>query len=152
MAKAMPRPSKPLVPTLAGLALFGALISCTVAGTDTAPVRPADPGYDASRHLAAQYSDLSDCQPLIQDDVITATLLVEPATCPTSWDNPAPSPCLQIELTDGTRQPVPNGIIGLTAAGSPPRALRLGQLDYPDLPHCLPTDVTPPGLIYLGPA
>jgi len=146
------RPNSRAVAALAVAGLCGAVVSCTVASTATAPARPSDPVYDGHRNLAAQYSTAPECQPQIESDLFTATLLAEPALCPTSWENPEPSPCTQIEMADGTRQPVTHGIIGLIAAGNPPRMIRLGRLTYPDLRHCLPTDVTPPGLIYMGPA
>jgi len=135
---------------LAAAGLCIVLASCTLSGPDAEPPRPPDPGYDAHRHLRTQYATAPECQPRILDPGFVATLMAEPASCPTSWYDPAPFPCTQIQLPDGSREPVPNGIVGLQAAGTPPRLIRLGRLAYDGPDHCLPTDYTPPGLIYLG--
>lgn len=139
----------------AALALLGlcvALAACVPTGTGpvSEPARPPDPGYDAQTHLRAQYTDSPECRPRISAPEFVATLMAEPATCPASWSNPEPTPCTQIERPDGSREPVPAGIVGLQAAGSPPRLIRLARLAYDGPDHCLPTDYTPPGLIYLG--
>lgn len=147
-----PRRNKQPAAPFAAVGLCVALASCTptTSGPATETLRPPDPGYDAHRHLQAQFRDAPECQPRIEDPGFVATLMAEAASCPATWYDPTPTPCTQIELPGGGREPVAHGIVGLQAAGTPPRLIRLGRLSYDGPDHCLPTDYTPPGLIYLG--
>lgn len=136
---------------LASGAFALALLAACVPQTTTPETRAPDLTYDAQTYIRQSYSDRMECAPTISSAVETVTILAETASCPATWYDDTPTPCLQIEHENGLRTSLPNGLVGLRAVGTGLGRVRVATLIYPDLPDCVPTDTQLPYLIYVGP-